>query len=162
MVGRRSLASPIFGKLAFIVVGECITHSFYLYLQAHFTKRPSFKNVKKTSGQIMILYFTNPDFPERREFPLLNHLIGWGRVRSRANFPRGMVCKSLTVSQGLVKFTHSFSPSFASWWIQIPISLLTIHASLRCQCFHPWNFHWMEYVVVMVQKSSYSNHLGWC
>ena len=26
--------------------------------------------------------FTNPDFPEIREFPLLNHLLSWGRVRS--------------------------------------------------------------------------------
>ena len=29
-----------------------------------------------------LLYFTNLDFPEIRGFPLLNHHLGWGRVRS--------------------------------------------------------------------------------
>ena len=43
--------------------------------------RKKLKNILP-NNLVKLQYFTNPDFPEIREFPLLNHLLSWGRVRS--------------------------------------------------------------------------------
>ncbi len=50
----------------------------YLYLHLLYVYDKS-REIYHTSGQIIIFHL---DFPEIRGFPLLNHHLGWGRVRS--------------------------------------------------------------------------------